>query len=288
MNVIVGIDGTEQQPDALALGAQLSRVEGGRLVLAHVYPWDQTLRPDAEALLRGASRLTGVPSTIRAVADPSVPHGLHRVARDEEADVLVVGSSHRGPVGRALLGGVGDRVVHGAPCAVAVAPRGYADATPDTRRVGVAYDGSPEARRALAWAGGFAEAVGATVAVLSVVELPTVVGFAGVPYDVRGVEQPLREACRRELDEAVASLPDAVRATGELLDGPPAHALATAAAGVDLMVTGSRAHGAAHSTLLGSVSRALIHHAPCPLVVVPRPRARHLARSRRSEAGAPA
>lgn len=282
MNVIVGIDGSEQQADALALGAQLARVEDGSLTLVHVYPWsrwsvrlgalhDVPMGEQAASLLHGAQQMIDVPSTVRAVADISPPRGLHRVAEEERANVLVVGSSHRSALGRIVLGSVADRVIHAAPCAIAVAPRGYADERRGLKRVGVAYDGSAEARRALGWAASVAEAVAAEVVVSSVVEpIVTAAGYGGVPYDAAELERPLREECRRRLDEAVASLPAGVRGSGEMLSGAAAHALATAASDVDLLVTGSRAYGPVHTTLLGSVARSLVHHTPRPLVVVPR------------------
>ena len=62
----------------------------------------------------------------------------------------MVGSSHRGKLGRVLPGSVGESLLRGAPCAVAVAPRGYAGAEhPAIGLIGVAYDGSEEAKLAL-------------------------------------------------------------------------------------------------------------------------------------------
>ena len=47
-------------------------------------------------------------------------------------------------------------------------------------------------------------------------------------------------------------------------------ALADAAEGADLLVTGSRGYGPRHSVLVGGVSRYLVDNAPCPVLVVPR------------------
>lgn len=283
MNVLVGIDGSEQQRDAIALGEQLARVEGGRMTIAYAYPWSpssvhlgsaysKTIRDDAEELLSKASRLaTRVPSRARAVADPSPPRALHRLAEAERPDIVVVGSSHRGPFGRALLGSVGDRVIHGAPCPVAVAPRGFAEAATETRQLGVAYDGSPEARDALAWTSRFAQAAGAAVTVFTVFEpAAPPPGSTGAPPDSSQLEETLRRAWQQQLDEAVATMPAHVEATGVMLNGAPAPALATAASDVDLVVVGSRGYGPIRTTLLGSVSRSLVHHSPRPVIVVPR------------------
>ena len=284
MKVIVGIDGSAQQADALALGSQLARVDGGHLTIANAYPWSRaatrlgsayhlTVEEDAKELLAGAEAMvSGVECTTRAIADPSPARALHALAEEEGADILVVGSCHRGPVGRAVLGGVADRLVHGAPCAVAVAPRGYAADGGEPRRIGVAYDGSPESREALAWAGRFAERIGGSVSLVMVYE-PVVlaVGYpAGMVYDSEEIDKKQRAECGRMLDEAVASLPPGVEPTSTMVHGAPGPSLAAAAEDVDLMVTGSRGYGPSRTTVLGSVSRSLIHHSPRPVVVLPR------------------
>jgi nucleotide-binding universal stress UspA family protein len=50
--------------------------------------------------------------------------------------------------------------------------------------------------------------------------------------------------------------------------GRPARCLLDQAEGAQLLVVGSRGRGGFAGMLLGSTSRTLIHHAPCPLLVV--------------------
>lgn len=76
-----------------------------------------------------------------------------------EFDVIVLGASHRGALGRIWPGSATEQTLHGAPRPVAVAPPGYAVAHPlgtPLARIGVGYDGSAEARRALELAAGLA------------------------------------------------------------------------------------------------------------------------------------
>ena len=55
----------------------------------------------------------------------SVADTLSRAATERRADLLVLGSSHRGALGRVLIGSVSEETLHGAPCAAAIAPAGY-------------------------------------------------------------------------------------------------------------------------------------------------------------------
>ncbi len=70
--------------------------------------------------------------------------GLHEVAEQLGADVLVVGMSRKGAVGRVLLGDNARSSLKGAPCAVAMAPAGYARRACAIERVSVCYDGSAQ------------------------------------------------------------------------------------------------------------------------------------------------
>jgi nucleotide-binding universal stress UspA family protein len=53
------------------------------------------------------------------------------------------------------------------------------------------------------------------------------------------------------------------------MNGSPAGCLLDAAKGADLLVVGQRGLGGIAGLLLGSVSHAVTHHAPCPVVVIP-------------------
>ena len=132
--VIVGFDGSEQARDALMLGAALAGRDGELIVCcvhrlkalsARVDPAAPQLdRAEAERCLEEAScllnrrmTLTGLP-----VAGVGAAIALQRTAEEQHADLLVLGSSHRGAVGRVLVGSVTEETLHGAPCPVAVAP----------------------------------------------------------------------------------------------------------------------------------------------------------------------
>jgi nucleotide-binding universal stress UspA family protein len=197
---------------------------------------------------------------------------LSVAVEEEDAQMLVLGSCHRGPLGRTLAGSVGESLMHGAPCAVAVAPRGYgAGGQPSLLHFGVAYDGSDEARIALETAVALARRCRGEVTVLTVADYPHY-GYA-TAWSVLSAGEMVdaeRQAKQAILDEALAAIPSDVRADGRLLTGSPGIQLSDGSGAFDLLVVGSRAYGGVRRTLLGSTTRKVIHSASCPVLVMPR------------------
>lgn len=91
--------------------------------------------------------------------------------------------------------------------------------------------------------------------------------------DLEEVAGSLEEASRKLIDTELAQVlghqDPGVEIERLPLEGAPAAALVDAAEGADLLVVGSRGHGALHGLVLGSVSRQCITHAPCPVAIVP-------------------
>lgn len=83
------------------------------------------------------------------------------------ADLLVVGSSRRGLLGRVLLGDDTRAALNGAPCAVAVAPSGYCQEPDLMREIPVGCNASAESEHALTVARSFADEYGAKLSALS-------------------------------------------------------------------------------------------------------------------------
>jgi nucleotide-binding universal stress UspA family protein len=279
MKIIIGVDGREHQFDPVLLAGLLAGPDD-EIVVAHVYPfdwvappvgpmYDDVLRKESEPIVEAAGRALGRPFKSAVLGDTSPARGLHRLAERERADLLVLGASHRTRAGQIMLGSVGERMVHGAPCAIAVAPRGFADGDHGIRRVGVAYDGSPDSRAALAWAEDLARAKRADLTLYRRVETPSLTRYPAMTAMNAAVEDAARRQ-EEELRHAVASVPPELRPRGEILRGKAADVLAAASAEQDLIVAGSRGYGAVRTVLLGSVSRRLLAHAQAPVVILPR------------------
>lgn len=280
-HVIAGFDGSDGGRDAIALGAAL-RSPGGRLTIVSTFGQDayisaeivtdsrDTLEAAALRRLEAVRVELEVDAELVATADSSPARALHRIAEELHADLIVVGPAHHGALGRIVLGDVGRAVLHGAPCPVAVAPRRFHDDPWSPRRIIVAFDGSPEARHALEVARRLARDAGARLVVATAWQDPAMVIAATASLtDVQRVAADQEERARRILDEAVEEA--GAGASGRLLHGSPAEAIAGLGVETDLIVTGSRGWGAARSVVLGSTSDHLIHHAACPVLVVPRP-----------------
>jgi len=268
LNVLVGVDGTSTGRDAIAL-AQRLRAHGGQLTLAHVVlAQSPTYRnfhatpvwKDRRAMLARERAAIGVTAELTGMFAASVGSGLHWLAEDCDADLLVVGSSGRGRIGRVLVADNARATVTGATCPVAVAPHGYTDQAHQISTIGVVYDGSVEAVAALAVGRCLARAAGARVLALTVVN--AVAGALGHGEDP-GATCRLQEQARDRLRSL-----DGVE--GRVAVGEAAVELLAFGDEVDLLIVGSRGHGPLRRLVLGSASLQLTREARCPLVIVPR------------------
>ena len=139
-------------------------------------------------------------------------------------------------------------------------------------RIVVGVDGSAHARQALRFALAEAALRGARVVVVGSWAVPPLAatGVGMIPaFDLLRTElaDSASEVLSRELAE-VADAAAGVEVEQHVAQGDAAGVLVEAAAGADLLVVGSRGRGGVTGTVLGSVSRACLHHAPCPVAVV--------------------
>jgi nucleotide-binding universal stress UspA family protein len=236
--LILGADDSEGARDAAALAGVLAPLLGAKVVPVHA---------------------SGHGSPARELCEE---------AAARRAEIVVLGSNHRGEPAHTAPGKLLRRLVHASPALVAVAPRGYAEqAIGPPRVIAVAFDGSQEAHRALEFAARLATTASAALRVITVYDGADTSGDPPPPPGVVTQRALMQEALHR----AVADLPAELRAEPRFVVGAVPHVLAEQSElGVDLTVMGSRAYGPVRSAWLGSVSEGLIRLSPRPVVIAPR------------------
>jgi nucleotide-binding universal stress UspA family protein len=134
-------------------------------------------------------------------------------------------------------------------------------------RIGVGFDGGPEATQALALAARLARDSGASLVVRSVVASPIrAVDFSA--YDTDWLERS-KQFAADELAEALAGIED-VEASGDVAVGLPVDDLVELSKQVDLLVLGSRGWGPVRRTVAGSTAAGVVRKASAPVLVLPR------------------
>jgi nucleotide-binding universal stress UspA family protein len=282
--VIVGVDGSPQA--AAALRWAVREADARKATLTAVFAWDwleqghaivpdgfdpSSGQSDAEAILDGAiAAAIGAPRAKqvlrKAIRGLPVPALLDAAA---EAELLVVGARGLGGFRSVLLGSVSHQCAHHATCPVAIVRSDLASLPATIDRIVVGVDGSKAGDPALDWSLQAGRIHRATVEAVHAWTLPYITGdVPSLAFD----PAPFDAAAHRVLDEAM----QAVDATGlarpvvrTVTSGGAASVLLQAAQDADLIVVGSRGRGGFAELLLGSVSQHVVHHASCPVVIVP-------------------
>ncbi|MDT7699171.1 MAG: hypothetical protein QOJ30_1496 [Pseudonocardiales bacterium] len=281
--VVAGIDGSEQGMDAARWAAAEAARRGAPLRLVRAYHWPPSAGNEGTDLLRDLARrqLWAAASAARTVAPGVTVQRRHvdgdaidvLAAESADARMVVVGTRGLGGFTELLVGSVaGGLAVRAVSPVIGVrGARGEVEqlATPDrVRPVVVGVDGSPASEAALAFAVQTADAWGA----------PLVAVHSWTDADADHPELSLRDlldAAETEEKEVLAErlagwsgkYPD-IRIRREVVRGSAARALRERSENARLVVVGSRGRGWATRMLLGSVGRALLHHAHCPVAIV--------------------
>lgn len=275
--LLVGYDGSEGSARALDWAADEARAR--RLPLTVLHSWDVRAgglaplpavdpRAEAQEILNA-----GIEHARKAAPDLKVrgvlaraPAAARLIEASGSADLIVLGPRGAGGFAGLALGSVGAQVAAHASCPVVIVRGDRPQPERGAGHVVVGMDGSPASQAALAAA--FTEADAHGLPLRAVIawdpvparELPPLVDEAGMraaaEARLTGLMSPLRERH------------PGVRAGIEIVTGFPRRVLMDAAAEARLLVVGSRGLGGFRGLLLGSVSHALIHHAPCPVAVV--------------------
>jgi nucleotide-binding universal stress UspA family protein len=266
-NLIVGFDGSDTAWDGLVLSVALAKTFGGRISVVYVYDEElaassreaaRELAQHADAVLAGARE--GVSQALevsfRGLAARSPARGLHELAQTEEGDLIVLGSRHLGPRTRAAMGTVSENVLRAAPCAVAVAPRGYRSGGGFVpQRIAVGWIPTDEGDVALGVACRIARATGGRVDVVTTTSASATV-------------DQLEARARRAVERVLESLGGDIAVEVDARVGKAPEVLLERSGEIDLIVLGSRGYGPPRTMLLGSVSADVVPQAQCPVMIL--------------------
>jgi nucleotide-binding universal stress UspA family protein len=256
-HILVGVDGSQPSLNAVDLASQEARLRGCPLLVVHIgapsgYHLVQVAVERAAAHLKVTGEvLAGDPAAVLVEAST-------------DAALAVVG--HRGVGGFAelMLGSVSAKLTAHARCPVIVA-RG--DPTGDCIVVGV--DGSAGGDAAIAFA--FAEAGrrGNEVLAIHAVTGPQFTGPSdALIYDRRSEEARAAGLLYHAVAKRHEQFPN-LSVQRRVRWAPPAETLVKASTSAQLVVVGRRGTGGILGLRIGSVGQALLHHAACPVAVVP-------------------
>jgi nucleotide-binding universal stress UspA family protein len=283
--IVVGYAGEEAGRDAVMLAARLAAVLGSHVTIVFPYhpllasvPGDQAeehVRGEVQALVASIEELPAL--TYHWTPSPWPIHALHELASYEKADLIVFGAAREGLADH-LHVSLMERMVHSAPCAVAVAPAGYADDGDLSKlhRIGVGFSDSEEGRAAFHLAHALAGILGGELEVIAGSGLsPALRSYAFSSPLLPAVEDEMYAETKASLERVADELGSSVPVHLETIRGDPSGVLIERSGSLDILTLGSRAYGPLRHVLLGSVSARVMREAHCPVLVVPRGTSQH-------------
>jgi nucleotide-binding universal stress UspA family protein len=291
MTIIAAISASRQGTAPLHLAAQIARSTGDKIVAAAVIerPWPPRDDPVEDEYLgyvtsqarQSLERMVGklpaeLDTWVVVHQSASVPTGLTDLAAEIGADLVVVGSSSAGLLGRVALGSVTGRLVHTATVPVAIAPRGYPMCPDPIKRLSVSYGGQADVGGLIATSADLAKRWSLALRIVSFTVRPMKM-FAG-SMDTSAENLVVEQWSRRTVDEigkqlndvrSKIALPDVEVVIGSGHDWQEAVEDVRWETG-DLLLLGSGAAGPTAQVFLGSVAYKIVRHAPVPVMILPR------------------
>jgi nucleotide-binding universal stress UspA family protein len=284
--IVVGVDGSAGGVEAARWAAGEARLHRRHVQLVCVYSWpalvplaqlpsqwtEESLRAGAEAAVADAVAVVRAAAPEVGVTSVALP-GLAAytlIEMSSGTSMVVVGHRGHGGFAALRLGAVAAKVAAYAQSPVVVVRPGAGDRALSPAIVLVGADGSPASEAAVGVAFEEADRRGGAVRALHSWEL-SVLPWRGEVWPPLPDHTEVEAAVQRRLHQWIQPWQDKhprVTVEQRVTGTRPAAALIEAASDATLLVVGSRGHEGFAGLLLGSVSQQVIHHAPCPVVVV--------------------
>lgn len=282
--VVVGVDGSEPSLRAVDWAADEAALRGLPLRVVYASLWERyehavfaTGGDRSEQILNGVfvaaaaerarTRIPDLQISTQVIPDGPTPV-LVREARN--ASVLVLGYRGRGDVAELLLGSVSLTVAGRADCPVIVVRGGHNEGDGAYRHIVLGVGEEAATANAVRFALEEAERRGALLEAIrawrrpahETTDHPLLAGKSAHTHEQRAVET---------LEAALRAAPAGVEPHRRTAEGSARTVLLDASHGADLLVVGARRHPGHFGLQLGRVAHTVLHHAACPVAVVPEP-----------------
>jgi nucleotide-binding universal stress UspA family protein len=290
MTIIAGFSSSRQGSAPLNLAAQLSRTTGEKVIATAIV--ERVLPPGIDPIedqYQGYVSAQAAASLERVVAgtggedvavivheSTSIPMGLMELVQQHSADLVVVGSSSSGLLGRVALGSVTERLVHTAAVPVAIAPRGYPSSPVPIKRLTAAYGGAADAVGLIQSSAELAKQWSVQLRIASFTVRPTTTFGDSIESSAENlvIQQWTRktmDAALKQLNEAraIVAIPDVDVVIGAGIGWGDAVDNIAWESG-DMLLLGSGAAGPMAQVFLGTAASKILRHAPVPVMILPR------------------
>jgi len=283
MKTILAVDGSDNSYEAVHIMKYLARAE--QLTLLHAldvprpaYPemlpevaeeiyktLEQTMKEDGERLLKRVESLLPLHAgpTTKQLRIGSPAKTILSMAEEQKADLIVMGARGLGPIKERLLGSVSHRILTLAPCSTLIV---NGPVTP-VKQILLPLEGPSDAEAAVRFLRlkPFHEAVELT--------LMTVLPWTEPPWPSGAAAEAAATEMLEKQTEYVESVAERLRAIGYkahgvAVVGTPATMILQQATTLrsDLILMGTRGRQGVTRFVLGSVSHAVLHKTPCPVL----------------------
>ena len=283
MKIILAVDGSDNSYEAVHIMKYLARAE--QLTLLHAldvsrpaYPemlpevaeeiyktLEQSMKEDGERLLKRVESLLPLHAgpTTKQLRIGSPAKTILSMAEEQKADLIVMGARGLGPIKERLLGSVSHRILTLAPCSTLIV---NGPVTP-VKQILLPLEGPSDAEAAVRFLRlkPFHEAVELT--------LMTVLPWTEPPWPSGAASESAATEMLEKQSEYIESIAERLRAIGYqahgvAVVGTPATMILQQATTLrsDLILMGTKGRQGITRFVLGSVSHAVLHKTPCPVL----------------------